>query len=463
LIPDSAAHIAYARSLLWDADLDFTNDYQRLGSIESEPGIAFGALTEAGRPGNPFGIGSAVLWLPFVAIVAVLGFAASAAGFNVATDGFGTSILLAVHMGTWTYVAAALLLIVLILRETLPGGGKRAAVFGAFFGTPLIYFVLQMPSYSHACSAFVVTLLLYLSLRWRSEWTNRRAVMLGLVLGLAGLVRVQELGFWFIPLIIGWYGGAMRQRKDVLQAGIYTGAALVVFAIQLAAWSVIYGSVFQIPQGSGFLQFSIDRLWNVLFAARHGLIAWSPVIALAAAGWVMLIRRRDTRALGLAAIVGFVIQWFVNSLPIDWWGGWSFGARRFVDCVPLVAVGLAAVDARGRAWRAAVYALASLNLVQWLRVASGSLSGETDPGWNMLWGKGFFSFLPHIPTALWRVLEVPWTYVRALHRPTAIPPSLHPDSDGFMALIFVLWSLGLVFAAFRIGLRLQNGESRPDR
>ncbi len=61
IVPDSAAHIAYARSLLWDRDVDFYNDYRRLGMIDREEGIEFGAVVkETRKPGNPFGVGSAI-------------------------------------------------------------------------------------------------------------------------------------------------------------------------------------------------------------------------------------------------------------------------------------------------------------------------------------------------------------------------------------------------------------------
>jgi hypothetical protein len=460
VIPDSAAHVAYARSLLWDGDFDFFNEYRRLGMIDREEGIEFGASVQATRkPGNPFGMGSGLLWLPFLALAGLLAKLFAAGGADVATDGFGTATLFAVHLGTWTYALLSVVLMSALVRDALPGLGsssRRSALIGALLGTPLIYYVLQLPSYSHVCAMFTTALVLFLSLRWRELWTVRRAVLLGAALGLAGLVRVQELGFWVVPIIVGWWGGALRSRRDITIVAVYSAAAALAFVPQLVAWASIYGSPWHVPQGGDFLQMSIGRFWNVLFSTYHGLLAWTPIAGAAVVGWILLIGRRESRGLGIALLTGFVIQWCVNALPYDWWGGWSFGARRFIDCVPLVAVGLAAVARCGWLARLGIYVLAGANAVQWLRVGTGALSGQTDPGWNRLWGGGFLSFLPRVPGALWESIQTKWTYINVLQRPTASPPAVRPDPDSFLAVLAVVWIVGVLAMTYYVSVKAKR-------
>src|SRR5262245_21948746 len=68
VVPDGAGYVAYAHSLLWDGDVSFENEYQRFGTIDRESGIDLGAVVpETGYRGNPFGMGSAVMWMPFIA------------------------------------------------------------------------------------------------------------------------------------------------------------------------------------------------------------------------------------------------------------------------------------------------------------------------------------------------------------------------------------------------------------
>ena len=454
VVPDSAAYLAYARSILWDLDVDFDNDYARFGMVEiGVGGSELAARSDTGKRGNPFGIGTAILWLPFMIVVALVVKIAALFGVGVATDGFGMATLWAAHLGTWSYFLVSLGLVLRTVKEFFDGAGteaRRAAVIGAFLGTPLIYYVLQAASYSHACSVFAASLLLYLAMRWREAWTRRHAMILGATVGLVALVRTQGVVFWILPLILGWNGLRRTPPTTYLTlAGFYTGSALVVFAPQLIAWTVIYGSPWHLPQGEGFLQFSVERVLNVAFSVRHGLFTWSPIFLLAVAGWVMGLRRREWRAPAVALLVAFALQWFVNTLPNDWWAGWSFGARRFIDFVPFVAAGLLVFCSLGLAARVVVYFVTALNLVQWLRISTGGISGETDPGWNALWGGGLLESLPKVPAALWSVLKTSPTELQILRRPSAVPPTLYSDPAALFDALFVVWAVLVVVVAYK--------------
>lgn len=454
VVPDSAAYLAYARSMLWDRDVDFDNDYARLGMVEiGVGGSELAARTDTGKRGNPFGIGSAILWLPFMVVVALVVKIAALLGADVATDGFGMATLWAAHLGTWSYLLVSLGLVLRTAKEFFSGAGagaQKAAVIGAFLGTPLVYYVIQAASYSHACSVFAASLVFYLAMRWREAWTRRRAMILGAAVGLMALVRTQGIVFWILPLILGW-GGLRRKPPATYLAlvGFYTGSAVVVFAPQLIAWTVIYGSPWHLPQGEGFLQFSVERLMSVAFSARHGLFTWSPIFLLAVAGWMMGLRQREWRVPAAAFLVALALQWFVNTLPNDWWAGWSFGARRFIDFVPFVAVGLLGFCSLGFAARVVVYVVTALNLVQWLRISTGGISGETDPGWNALWGGGLLESLPKVPAALWAVLKASPTELQILRRPSAVPPTLYSDPAGLFDALFVVWAALVLFVAYR--------------
>jgi hypothetical protein len=478
VVPDSAAYLAYARSLLWDLDVDFDNDYARLGMVETGVGGSeLAARTDTGRRGNPFGVGTALLWLPFIA-VAALGVKLTALfGARVATDGFGMATLWAAHLATWSYLLASIAIVLRILREFFSEfqiADRGAALAGAFLGTPLLYYVIQMPSYSHACSVFVTALLLYLALRWRGEWTRSRAVVLGAVVGLEGLVRTQGIFFWIVPLVVHWSGGPREfVRTNGTLVALYTASAAVCFAPQLIVWTIIYGSPFHLPQGEGFLHVGWSRFLDVFFSTRHGFIVWSPIVVLAVAGWVTALRASATggstaaRGAAIAFLLALGVQWFVNMLPNDWWAGWSFGARRFVDFVPFIAVGLVVFSRLGRAARVAVYGLTALNVLQWIRISTGGISGETDPGWNALWGGGFLRWLPGAPEALWTVLAASPAEVRVLRRPTALAPTFHSDPVVLFDVMFVVWALLVLVAAHKThpwwGERRQTLAADADR
>src|SRR5262245_49757095 len=173
--------------------------------VDREGAIAFGAPTATGRRGNPFGLGSALLWAPSVAGAALLARVAAAAGAPIATDGFGTLTLYSVHAGSWACALVALWLVSHTLARAFGAVDARArgtAVAAAAFGTPLPYYIFQLPSYSHAAAAFAAALVLGLAWRWRDAWSPRRATLLGLSVGLAALVRPQDVVLVLVPLLV---------------------------------------------------------------------------------------------------------------------------------------------------------------------------------------------------------------------------------------------------------------------
>ena len=63
LVPDSAGYVAYIRSLVFDGDIYFGNEFDLL-----EVQRAWNHLSETGYTINMFAIGSSMLWAPFFGI-----------------------------------------------------------------------------------------------------------------------------------------------------------------------------------------------------------------------------------------------------------------------------------------------------------------------------------------------------------------------------------------------------------
>jgi hypothetical protein len=140
------------RSLVFDRDLDFTNDYERLytprgGSAESN--VWLRERTEVGRPRNMMSIGPALLWSPlFLAVVtgAALG---AAVGVPVTVDGFAPPFPIAAGLAGVIY---ATLGAYFCYRAVALRLSPRAALWGtllAWLASPAIYYTVVSPAYSH--------------------------------------------------------------------------------------------------------------------------------------------------------------------------------------------------------------------------------------------------------------------------------------------------------------------------
>jgi hypothetical protein len=121
-------------------------------------------------------------------------------------------------------------------------------------------------------------------------------------------------------------------------------AALCVLP-QLLVWRALYGHLYVVPQGAGFMRWDAPAWTEVLFASRNGLIPWAPIYAVAGLGLIVALVGR-ARLAGLL-LVGVALQAIVNGAAWDWWGGGAFGGRRFDSCYAAFAIGLGALIAPG--------------------------------------------------------------------------------------------------------------------
>jgi hypothetical protein len=91
----------------------------------------------------------------------------------------------------------------------------------------------------------------------------------------------------------------------------------------------------------GFLDPFRSRWSETLWSSWHGFLSWTPVAYIALIGTIAYARRRWPWAVAAVAIV-FVMAWINGATP-DLGAGWSFGGRRFVSCLVLLAPGLALI------------------------------------------------------------------------------------------------------------------------
>ena len=343
---DATHHFVQLRSAVFDRDFDFKNEYMKIYGLEREvPGteFIFSDPTPTGRVRNYMPVGPAVLWAPLYLLAVGIQFLASFAGLAQPPDGFGR--VLQMTPGA-TGVVAATLATWLSWKLARRWSDPVSAAVGAlavWFGSSAIYYSLASPSYSHTASMFAMSMF---SLHWlsgRREWSIGRAAASGALVGVAALMRWQDVLLLAIP---AWE--TLRAPWPWWKRGVAGGATLLVWALvfspQMAVWQSLYGSWLAMPQGPAFLQWSSPHLFDVLFSDNHGLFTWTPLVILSVAGLTMFAARHRQFALPLAWLV--LTAWYVNAAVADWWAGEAFGARRFLSLFPLFVLGVATWIAR---------------------------------------------------------------------------------------------------------------------
>lgn len=366
--PDSAGTFVYLRSALVDRDLSFLNEWNGFGMVRN--GLTyFKEVDGDGRLRNHWWIGASLFaGLPY----AIVHLAEGGDGFS----GDYTELL------AWFAVLASA--IALAVSAKLSRAGTTASVAGAvavLVGTPLFFYTYLMPLGTHAAGALAVALLCRALAKKETS-----PLLTGLTFGLTVCTRLQHFVLGGACLVARWRSWNMREWS------IFALGAIAGWSPQAIAWWVIYGHPLG-PlvrganlQGVTWMPLTTNALVEVLFSSWHGLLTWSPVIALSIAGW--MTRRRDRFAWVLAAM--FIGEWLANGL-LDryFWGGMGYGGRRFVDLAAPFAIGIAwLIAATPRAAKPAIVALTAIASAYNIALMTASIRGPLDlardPGYPAL-------------------------------------------------------------------------------
>ena len=377
---DGIGYFAYLHSAVVDRDLDLADEYQAAiaDGIPVWPGLVH-STTPTGRTADYFPVGPALLASPAYLVA----LAVRPSGEPRWHAPFSTAITLA----SLLYGLLALLLSFLLARAVIGRREALLATFATAVATPFLYYLLFEPSYSHTFSAFMVAAFVLAWWRGRDDRTIAGWLLLGLLGGLMALTRFQDGPLLAIALL-----DLPRARWRVL---LLLPGVLVGFAPQLATDLYLFGSWLPVRPAGQDLTALPGFYWQVLFSSWHGLFTWSPVLLAAVAGIVLLPDRRLKAAFAYALLV----ETLINGAAPDWWGGFSFGLRRFLDLTPFFVLGLAVVAARlpSRVSWSAASLLAAWNL---LLIANFTyvIRTDHDPGyWGLVAGQvPALGYLPHL-------------------------------------------------------------------
>ncbi|HXT30944.1 MAG TPA: hypothetical protein VN716_16730 [Vicinamibacterales bacterium] len=363
---DEIQYFAYLRSLWFDHDLSFENEYQHFYDLGIARSDGFHETflertTDTGRRINFGTIGCAILWAPFYAV----GDLAARLG-GAPADGFSKPYVAAVAYGSAAYGFLAIVLAVLAARRL--GANAFTAALAVWLGTPLLFYMYVAPPFSHACSAFGVALFTWTWLRVRERWTMRGAFALGAAGALMAMIREQDvffalgaaLDFGLTQVDVAW--NAAHARRVLAAAAAGCAGFLVVFTPQAASYIVVNGHLGPHASVGHKMNWAAPHALQVLFSPEHGFFIWTPLALIAIAGICFLQRK----SVAICLLLMVALQVYVGGSVESWTVAGAFGQRRFIALTTALILGYAALEARLRsaAARRALAAVAIL-FVYW--------------------------------------------------------------------------------------------------
>lgn len=369
---DGFYYFAHLRSLWFDGDDDLANDYRLLGFGDK---THLFTPTPTGHAQTAWSVGPSLAWAPFFAVGDRIAQTLAARGHAVATDGTSYPYRQAVCVAGLFWGLVGLFFCYRLARVYTTAGWGALAVSVVALGSFILWYLVKEPSMAHAPSMAVVAVFTWLWATTREGRTPGQWAALGLLAGLMGAMRWQNVLVALLPAIewsvtaIGhWRSPSRRELLVDLRHGLlFVALAVVGLLPQLLAWKAIYGTWFAVSPLSPQIRFWDSHWDEVLWSSRNGLFAMSPILYVGALG-LLLLWRRD-RLATVAALTAFGATVFLNGAVQDWWGGSGFGGRRFDATLPLLVLGTALALERSAAWVGAhpriVVGLAGLAFVIW--------------------------------------------------------------------------------------------------
>jgi hypothetical protein len=377
-------HMMYlmARSTAIDLDWRFDNDLARFGDPWGEP------ISVTGRKTIVQPIGPALVWTPLIWVAELGAIVVNVFGADIPLHGYTLWHQRFVFLSSALFACGAVLLGRRLARQC--GFGPWSTSFAAIailLGTSLTYYATYMPSYAHAMDAFWCAAFLSYWAGTLGRGDVKRWLVLGVLLGVATLVRTQELALGVVVLIEGAAAtiGDLRARAVDwrIRAILFTAGGvlvlavtLVVFVPQVLEWHLVFGKATALPQGPHYTRPGSPMVLELLFSSRNGWISTTPLVYAGLIGLGCVPRRARVVALGLIAAT--VLQIYLASTIADWWGSASFGQRRLCNVSMPLVVGLAAL-----LWRLGRLAARARRVPWWVWRVLAAAGLAIPVAWNL--------------------------------------------------------------------------------
>ena len=363
---DGLGYYTPLRSLIFDGDFRITNEYEYLANSASKFGG--GLRVTGGIPEySKYTIGLGLVLAPFYLLGHLFTLILNGLGLNIEANGLSWTYELFYCLGSIFLGIAGLILAYETAKRFFSPLASFLATIGVWFASPLTFYLTLEASMSHAVSQFLISLFLYLCIT--TAWYKQRKyqILMGVALGLAVLVRPQNILFAIVPILIGlWQILPPKNRikslespqqkypppeqiKKYLTNLLWIGLfVLVMILAQILVYISQYGSLAEISylkeasdQGyQGSFNWLQPQIFNVLFSGFRGLFIWHPLLLLGIIGLIvtkkLLTPWRWTLLIAFFLQVYFVASWW------SWWQGASFGGRMFCNCSLIFTLGLAA-------------------------------------------------------------------------------------------------------------------------
>ncbi len=343
---DPVEYYVYLPSLFFDKNVDFFNEFFHFAPTRLN---VQWVETATGHRRNPHGIGMAIAQAPFY-IAAYLILAGKSGHFPLPISyKYDPLFEQAWYVGNIFWFAFATFLMAIWLSRACAVKHALSVSVFFFFATPMLYYTFPIVPMAHGVSLAAILLLLICVANFEKTARPRWCLLAGVCLGFAVSVRTTD--FLFLAYLAPHLFLILRSRTQTahsrdsqtwqrwLKAPGLVGLGLLLgFLPELIVLKKVFGRLIVNPY-IGESVFVPANILKVAFSTKHGFITWHPILLIGLIGLFVAAVRKRRRSLAFSGILAVLGVWLLISTSRNWWGGWSFGHRVFIEAYPFFALG----------------------------------------------------------------------------------------------------------------------------
>lgn len=282
--------------------------------------------------------GLAVVSLPFFAV----GHFWASNSSTYPADGFSYPYQFSIGFGLFLVALLGMYFLRKILLRYYQDKTVAILLVVYVIGTNYINYAVVDQAMSHSTLFTVYAILIWCSIRFYETYAARYVVYIGLMVGLATLIRPTELMSLLLPLLWGMNSVSdIKLRLDTIRLHfpkfvLAIICFLAVVMIQPIYWKYVTGEWLVYSYGEQGFSWLKPHIYDYTLSYKSGWLRFAPMMILPFIGlWIFYKNRVNT----IAVIFFFLLSFYV----VTAWDVWDYGGRAMVQYYPVLAFPFAAL------------------------------------------------------------------------------------------------------------------------
>lgn len=319
--PDSINYYSIAKSLSFDRNLMFNNEFEARGYHMT--------ITPTYHIAEHHQISASLVWMFIFDFLKSIGVTQE------------HNLRIAINLTEYLLGILALIFIFKICIKFFEPRTAFLSILAVLLGTNFFAYITVLSGASHASNIFFISCFLLFYFNTYKERAKIDWLILG---GLSGfmLMARRDSGLYLIFPVFDLFRYIKNKNLKIAlsRSLIFILGLLFTFSPQISFWKIIFGKIFSRPLGESDY-FTGNEFLKVLFSSYRGFFFFSPFVGLCFVIGLFYLYKKEKILTFSSIFIFLTLVYGVGKLNFIWSAGTSFGGRYFLIFVPLFILSVA--------------------------------------------------------------------------------------------------------------------------